>query len=254
MNTMIKFFRKIRHKLIHENRLGKYLVYALGEIVLVVIGILFALQVNNWNEIRKAEVRSKQYLQSTVDDLRTDTTGLQEVIDFTEMMILRKFELLAIKDYSMLSTDSIFKSIIPISYNIRLNDRTYQKLKNAQVTELVGYENVLDSINRYYTADKNLYTTILDWDISQTNKEADYWFYHKTFENLYNEFLFNDTIPLIQSEDKQHDAIVESISSVEGRNRIRISLFRKQRLKGKATQTKAQAVQLIRLINRKLNR
>ena len=50
---MIKFFRKIRQKLLSENNFGKYLLYALGEILLVVIGILIALQVNNWNESKK---------------------------------------------------------------------------------------------------------------------------------------------------------------------------------------------------------
>ena len=52
---MIKFFRKIRQKLLSENKFSKYLVYAIGEIVLVVIGILIALQINNWNENRKNE-------------------------------------------------------------------------------------------------------------------------------------------------------------------------------------------------------
>jgi hypothetical protein len=50
---MIKFFRKIRYNLMEQNKTGKYLKYAIGEIVLVVIGILLALQVNNWNEDRK---------------------------------------------------------------------------------------------------------------------------------------------------------------------------------------------------------
>ena len=50
---MIKFFRKIRQDMINENRASKYLLYAIGEIVLVVIGILIALQINNWNESRK---------------------------------------------------------------------------------------------------------------------------------------------------------------------------------------------------------
>jgi phage terminase large subunit GpA-like protein len=54
---MIKFFRRIRQKLLSENRFSKYLIYALGEIVLVVIGILIALQINNWNqEQQTAEV------------------------------------------------------------------------------------------------------------------------------------------------------------------------------------------------------
>lgn len=54
---MIKFFRHIRQKLLSENKLSKYLVYAIGEIILVVIGILIALQINNWNndKINKKE-------------------------------------------------------------------------------------------------------------------------------------------------------------------------------------------------------
>ena len=60
---MIKFFRKIRYNLMSENKTGKpawpagrYLKYAIGEIVLVVIGILIALQINNWNEEEKKEI------------------------------------------------------------------------------------------------------------------------------------------------------------------------------------------------------
>ena len=50
---MIKFFRKIRQNLIMENKKGKYFKYAIGEIILVVVGILIALSINNWNEKRK---------------------------------------------------------------------------------------------------------------------------------------------------------------------------------------------------------
>jgi hypothetical protein len=49
---LIKFFRKIRQKTLTENKFGKYLTYGIGEIILVVIGILIALQINNWNEER----------------------------------------------------------------------------------------------------------------------------------------------------------------------------------------------------------
>ena len=56
---MIKFFRKIRYDLMEKNKTGKYLKYAIGEIVLVVIGILVALQINNWNEQRKAHINEE---------------------------------------------------------------------------------------------------------------------------------------------------------------------------------------------------
>ncbi|MFN1836049.1 DUF6090 family protein [Balneola sp. MJW-20] len=59
---MIQFLRKIRQTLVMENKTGKYFKYAIGEIVLVVIGILIALQINNWNEERKARVEERELL------------------------------------------------------------------------------------------------------------------------------------------------------------------------------------------------
>jgi len=58
---MIKYFRKIRQNLLSEGKTGKYLKYAIGEIVLVVIGILIALQINNWNSQRIRYPKSKKY-------------------------------------------------------------------------------------------------------------------------------------------------------------------------------------------------
>ncbi|RNC92076.1 MAG: hypothetical protein ED555_02920 [Allomuricauda sp.] len=75
---MIKFFRRIRQKLLEENRFSKYLLYALGEIILVVIGILIALQINNWNEKR---VRL-QLEKEVVEQLIFDFTKNQEAIDY----------------------------------------------------------------------------------------------------------------------------------------------------------------------------
>lgn len=63
---MIKFFQKIRKKLLVENRFNKYVLYAIGEIVLVVIGILIALQINNWSENKK----SKQFETKILKEIR----------------------------------------------------------------------------------------------------------------------------------------------------------------------------------------
>ncbi len=78
---MIKFFRKIRQKLVAENRASKYLLYAIGEIVLVVIGILIALQINNANENRKIKAIETSYLGRLMVDLQEHKTLWEETLD-----------------------------------------------------------------------------------------------------------------------------------------------------------------------------
>ncbi len=78
---MIKFFRKIRQRLLSENKFSKYLIYAIGEIVLVVIEILIALQINTWNESRKlAAIRDNNNLQP-LEDLKTDAAYTDQKIE-----------------------------------------------------------------------------------------------------------------------------------------------------------------------------
>jgi len=76
---MIKFFRKIRQNLLMENNTGKYFKYAIGEIILVVIGILIALQINNWNELRKSDLAEQSALQNIHRDFIKNKAILEEV-------------------------------------------------------------------------------------------------------------------------------------------------------------------------------
>ncbi|MBT8264854.1 MAG: hypothetical protein KJN75_05920 [Muriicola sp.] len=66
---MIKFFRKIRHQLLSEGKTGKYLKYAFGEIFLVVIGILIALSINNWNQARIEQLQEQKWYEKIIGDL-----------------------------------------------------------------------------------------------------------------------------------------------------------------------------------------
>ena len=69
---MIKFFRKIRQDLLRDNKTGDYLKYAVGEIALVVFGILIALSINNWNESRKNDLEQALLVKNIIEDLRLD--------------------------------------------------------------------------------------------------------------------------------------------------------------------------------------
>lgn len=69
---MIKFFRKIRQRLLTENKFGKYLLYAIGEIILVVIGILIALSINNWNEEGENRIKENGILKELNKDFASN--------------------------------------------------------------------------------------------------------------------------------------------------------------------------------------
>ena len=69
---MIKFFRRIRQRLLLGNKFSKYLLYAIGEIILVVIGILIALQINNWNELQKAQQQEQELYIKLLENLDND--------------------------------------------------------------------------------------------------------------------------------------------------------------------------------------
>jgi len=75
---VLKFFRRIRQKLLSEGHLRKYLVYALGEIALVVIGILIALQINNWNEWRKERATEIELLNSLKEEITANIRQLED--------------------------------------------------------------------------------------------------------------------------------------------------------------------------------
>ncbi|WP_373522669.1 DUF6090 family protein [Aquiflexum sp.] len=77
---MIKFFRHIRQKLLSEDKFSRYLLYAIGEIVLVVIGILIALSINNWNEYRKETNFEQKILRELKSDFEYNESELNSNI------------------------------------------------------------------------------------------------------------------------------------------------------------------------------
>jgi len=101
---MIKFFRRIREQLLSENKFSKYLLYAIGEIVLVVIGILIALQINNRNELRKEKDQEAIILSDIKEDFIATRLNFLETIKNQEKMILRSRDLIdaiEAQDYSI---------------------------------------------------------------------------------------------------------------------------------------------------------
>ncbi len=102
---MITFFRKIRQKLLSQNRVTQYLTYAIGEVALVMIGILLALQVNNWNETRKAQKAQRDLLSSFLEDLKADSVEFENFADEISNVIEVHDKLYRVKMGALSSND-----------------------------------------------------------------------------------------------------------------------------------------------------
>lgn len=153
---MIKFFRKIRQKLLFENRLGKYLLYAVGEILLVVIGILIALQINNQNDLRKDRIKELHYLENIKTDLGINLLEMDKYLDTRAgyiagaARIIEHFEGKPITDYSAFNADGV--NIYSWSKYYQ-NNNTFQELVNSGNLALISNEviknQLLDIESRY---------------------------------------------------------------------------------------------------------
>ncbi|MBK6914580.1 MAG: hypothetical protein IPH11_13365 [Ignavibacteriales bacterium] len=109
---MIKFFRNIRKKLASENKVAGYLRYAIGEIVLVMIGILLALQINNWNEARKERNNEIKYLKNLKLDLKTDLVNLDLMIVDRRNKMSSANTLLELKPPATMEELTVFDSLL----------------------------------------------------------------------------------------------------------------------------------------------
>jgi hypothetical protein len=142
---MVKFFRKIRQTLIAENRISRYMMYATGEIFLVVIGILIALQVNNWNNDRVARQSEVKYLNNIILDLQKDLSGLDFLIEFRKTRIegdkklILQINGLAVDDITEL-TKNVVNTIMEERFTP--NNNTYQELSNSGNLNIISNDSI----------------------------------------------------------------------------------------------------------------
>lgn len=129
---MIKFFRKIRQNFIEAGNIKKYLIYAVGEILLVMIGILLALQVNNRNEARKAKVFEKKMLNELKTSIDNDVNMLEWAIRENENRIFSIDVILNHFDNQIPYHDSLAThfSFAITWFNANINNQAYESLKN----------------------------------------------------------------------------------------------------------------------------
>ena len=165
---MIKFFRHIRKSLLMENKTSKYFKYAIGEIILVVIGIIIALQVNNWNESRKNRILEQNYYCRILDDFNLE----QKHIDEYQILVDQKIEVgkQLLKDMHQSNKDNytmmnnwIETQRLPIYVPRRV---AYDDLKTSGNFKLITDVDIKNSLALYYDDLENI--------LKQMNQNRDF--------------------------------------------------------------------------------
>lgn len=157
---MIKFFRKLRFDFIANGKTFNYFKYAIGEIVLVVIGILIALSVNNWNEERRLHNQEYKILVSLREDFLKSKERLLETMDMQKNVLLKSSEL--IKIYEGKIPRPINDSILNYMgygaygwYREELLTGAYEALINAGNSELIRNEELIKMLAEYFSIVKS---------------------------------------------------------------------------------------------------
>jgi len=131
---VFRFFRTLRQRLLIENRFNKYLLYAIGEIALVMVGILLALQVNNWNEERKQRQVENKYFFNLKNDLHADLERLEAMMALagTKVQAAKRLKRKADRDSvgSLYDFSGDMLALIFVD-EFRPNDNTYEEMKSS---------------------------------------------------------------------------------------------------------------------------
>lgn len=220
---MIKFFRKIRQNLLMENKTGKYFKYAIGEIFLVVIGILIALQINNWNENKKNYKKLTRYLYGTLGNFKEDLEGVTYYIDILTDENEKRKLFINHSDYNVFTRDSLEQSIKIWRKGIGIfnMDNDFKQIENAGI-EYGIYEDVINDIFEHYNwAVSNMLSAEKKFNES-VDKDNDYL---RNQQNNY-EFNYGEGLKSHQTESQAKESIIELLKSPILRNILKMDYER----------------------------
>ncbi len=183
---MIKFFRKIRQQLLTENKTSKYMIYAIGEIILVVIGILIALQINNWNEKEKLKVEEVKFLKNFKQSLFSDIEFNNFRFDKYELTKESISILINHMEQDLPYQDSLKYHFgrITNTWTPKINTEVFEALKSKDLN-LISNDDLRDKLISYYSWSNN----VLDAQINiyvQRIEDASSTIFNTRFNALWN--------------------------------------------------------------------
>jgi len=165
---MIRVFRKLRADLVHEGKTRSYLLYALGEILLVIVGIVIALQVNNWNEERLEQRQVRRYAHALINDLERDIEMVAPIMRMIDLSLKNIREMDAYtrgKSLQQLDNLDLYQLTSFIGYRAyewhrgaidqMKNAGTLQQMRNFDLaSKITAYEALTHHLDHDYADDR----------------------------------------------------------------------------------------------------
>ena len=242
--------------MIHENRVSKYILYAIGEIVLVVIGILIALQINNSNEVKKQRATELHYLKNLKTDLKMNIAHIEDYIKTRKgaissaNSILEHFEGKPIEDYEAFSAHTI--NIYTWRRFFQINN-TFQELMNSGNLALISN----DSIKDLYLNMETLYKVMKDEE-EHFRFDSEILLYEPNYSTIdlnpvVKVFTYNisngEAGEKVELPTQQYDAMLKDLKQKNG---FVMAVYEFSVMNGHLEDMKTMSLQLIDLIDEEL--
>ncbi len=244
---------------------SKYFKYAIGEIILVVIGILIALQINNWNENRKQQKQAFQYLYEFKKDLVSDTIQFKYISKILTEDIEAEKQALVVKNNTKTNLENVRKALGTTTYQRTINRRTFLNVQNSGSSNLLGYENLFEKLSNYYIETNRDLGLQTNYDAQQYRdnnavfekfiSDGNYELSHDSGDDIVADFLRQlnlDSLPSLSKLDR--NIYLDFVNTIKGRNYITENAVRHLYILSKYNKYYDEASQLLKEINAILNK
>ena len=249
---MIKFFRNIRQNLLNEGKTSKYFKYAIGEIILVVIGILIALSINTWNEERKERAIIKSVLKNIRYDLISDTLRFSSILESNSKGLEKSKSLLKTTGLDTLSANELYDRMPDYGYLGTFKNQSYEKIINAGITEFFEFNQLFNDINTYYTISSNSHDILTNWDYTAALDEVKIWETMGFETDLSALFDNENEDTFAQLETTRKEVFLNQLSTPTIRNTIKSNMHRKKMLHNFIIRINQEAKDIIQKIDEQL--
>ncbi len=218
-------FKEFKKKLIADSRFTRYLTYAFGEVILIVIGILVAMYLADWNDNQKDIARTEAFIKEIHFDVKRDTTIFREELRKIDLLIRYKSMLLQKDSLNMIETDMIIGILTAGYHNLRINEGSYVKMKESGIATPAVYDKLLKRINNYYVFNKDYLENRNDWEVGLYERDLDHWLFQDKVE-----IKLGTALTDLQDPVDKRKKLMEMLASPQGRNVLKMSLFRETQM------------------------